>query len=290
MAQNRDLSDSWGVWERMSGTAAIERNCPDCGAPIHGEFCHACGEKAEPNLFSVGHYIREVVQEFVSLDTKFFQTIPALLVRPGFLTEEFVVGRRKRYLAPVRLYMLVAFVSFFALGYFLRNEVAPNVSITNQGNHYSFNLGLTEGPVVGGAAQHKADALFHVILEISPYVLLLVTTPAFALILQFLYWKRGKLYGEHLIFSFHFFAFALPVLIASVIISNIYVFSIGEIFFLCYLYFALRRFYRDRGALLLLRTLACTTAYFTITILTCAATMMLSYEIAVLIGQLPKSG
>ena len=265
-------------------------SCPDCGAPGHGEYCHQCGEKIEPHLFSVGHYIKEVFQEFISFDTKFFRTVPPLLFKPGFLSSEYISGRRKRYLAPARLYMVIAFFSFFALGNYLRNDLNFSMEVSKKNLNFSFQPGQKTVVAESAEKRQKVETMLGFMIEVSPYVLLLGSTPAFALILKLLYWKRKRLYGEHLVFSFHFFAFALLVLIAPIFTKNIYPIGAGYLLFLVYLYFALRKFYKDRGILLVLRTLAGTTSYFTIAAFALALTMLIAYEIAVLLGELPKGG
>jgi hypothetical protein len=45
-------------------------------------------------------------------DGKFFTTLKSLLLKPGFLTEEYVKGRRMKYLDPVRMYLFVSFAFF----------------------------------------------------------------------------------------------------------------------------------------------------------------------------------
>jgi uncharacterized membrane protein len=43
------------------------------------------------------------------------RTLKPLLVRPGYLTNEFSAGRRANYVSPVRLYLVVSLVFFFLL-------------------------------------------------------------------------------------------------------------------------------------------------------------------------------
>jgi hypothetical protein len=54
----------------------------------------------------------EVVSDFFSYDSRFAKTIYPFLFRPGFLTNEFVAGRRVRYMHPLRLYVFVSLVYF----------------------------------------------------------------------------------------------------------------------------------------------------------------------------------
>jgi hypothetical protein len=261
------------------------RLCPECGTPSVGEYCPHCGEKMEMHLFSVKHYIKEVFHEFAVFDTKFFRTIPALLFKPGFLSKEYIAGRRKRYLTPARLYILVAFISFFALGYYLNQVITDLFQITRSSNGQVI---FEVGTVKGEQARRIAETFIRFLIEISPYVLLLGSTPIFALILKLIYWKRHILYAEHLVFSFHFYAFSLIILIGSLFLHSNYSFFVSLALFLVYLYVALKRFYSDRGFLLAVRLLACTFAYFNIASLALFLTGFIAYTIGYQLGEIPE--
>jgi hypothetical protein len=58
--------------------------------------------------------MREATESLTHADSRLWQTLAALLFRPGLLTQEFLQGRRARYLPPFRLYLVVS-VLFFIL-------------------------------------------------------------------------------------------------------------------------------------------------------------------------------
>jgi hypothetical protein len=260
------------------------RLCPECGTLGVGEFCHNCGEQMETHLFSVKHYLKEVFHEFAVFDTKFFRTIPALLFKPGFLSQEYIAGRRKRYLSPVRLYTLVAFVSFFALGYYLNHTLSDIYKITTMSNgKMVFEL----NDVKGEQARHIAETFTRFLIEVSPYVLLLGSTPIFALMLKLIYWKRHILYAEHLVFSFHFYSFSLIILIGSLFLYSNYSFFVALAVFLVYLYVALKKFYSDHGFRLAVRLTAATITYFNIASFAILFAAFIAYVIGYQLGELP---
>ncbi len=59
----------------------------------------------------------DVLNEFLNWDSKFFATIALLIVKPWRLTNEFLAGRRVRYVHPLRLYLLASILFFFAVNY-----------------------------------------------------------------------------------------------------------------------------------------------------------------------------
>src|SRR5690349_14523356 len=90
--------------------------CPSCGGGLVGDYCHACGEKrAGARDLTLGHFLREAVQELTSLEhSKLLRTLRALLFRPGLLSAEWVEGRRNLYVKPLNLYLAVFALSLFA--------------------------------------------------------------------------------------------------------------------------------------------------------------------------------
>ncbi|HEX3078836.1 MAG TPA: DUF3667 domain-containing protein, partial [Puia sp.] len=111
----------------QSGVAgAIDgKRCLNCGAPLSGPYCAQCGQKDEhlhePFWKLAGHFIGDLFH----FDSKFIHTMVPLLFRPGFLTNEFISGRRKQYMQPVPLYIFLSAVFFILL--FLVNNPAEKI-------------------------------------------------------------------------------------------------------------------------------------------------------------------
>ena len=90
-------------------------SCLDCGAPLEGKYCIACGQRAQLRSLSLPSLTHDAVHDLVDLDSRVWQTLRALLFRPGFLTSEFLHGRRTRYLPPFRLYLVLSVIFFLLL-------------------------------------------------------------------------------------------------------------------------------------------------------------------------------
>ena len=95
--------------------APPQRVCLDCGAPLEGKYCVACGQRAQLRNLSLPSLTHDAIQDFVDVDSRAWITLRALLFRPGFLTNEFLHGRRTRYLPPFRLYLVLSLVFFVVL-------------------------------------------------------------------------------------------------------------------------------------------------------------------------------
>ena len=93
---------------------STDLHCPNCGAPVSGPFCSQCGQKDQPLRQSTLHFLRQALNEYFGVDGRLWVTLRLLIFRPGRLTAQHLLGRRRRYLAPLRLY-LFATILFFSL-------------------------------------------------------------------------------------------------------------------------------------------------------------------------------
>jgi hypothetical protein len=56
----------------------------------------------------------DIIQNFLSLDSKVLGSLRPLLLKPGFLTIEFIKGKRTKYLHPARLFLSIV-VAYFLI-------------------------------------------------------------------------------------------------------------------------------------------------------------------------------
>ncbi len=97
--------------------AHFEGFCANCEHPVNGSYCSNCGQSVKDfhrPFFSV---VSESLGDALSLDNRLFHTLLPLIARPGFITKEFMKGRRARYTPPFRLYLFLTFFAFLLLSY-----------------------------------------------------------------------------------------------------------------------------------------------------------------------------
>ena len=99
----------------MSKHYRKENNCLNCGATLHGKFCSNCGQENLEIHESFGHMMNHAISDYFHFDHQFFHTLKPLLFRPGFLTNEYMAGRRVKYLHPVKMYIFISVVYFLLL-------------------------------------------------------------------------------------------------------------------------------------------------------------------------------
>src|SRR5437588_8681224 len=98
----------------MAAQLTKSDTCLNCGRDVAGEnFCATCGQENDHRIVSAGHLLRDVFDEFLKYDAKLLNTLRCLIVQPGFLTNEYLAGRRIRYITPLKLYFIISTFFFF---------------------------------------------------------------------------------------------------------------------------------------------------------------------------------
>jgi hypothetical protein len=209
-------------------------NCRNCGAYAPEHYCAHCGQETNERLPSAREFVHEFLLHYFAAEGRLWRTLGALALRPGRLTIEYLRGRKRKYVLPLRLYLTVSVV-FFLL---LRLVAAPSAERMNAAFHRSLNDGHSTFTIIDfgfGKAIRKADGSFTCDLpkwlckritervvqppgelerrlsnltgdlfgHLSTAVFLLL--PVFAFYLQLAYFKRT--YGEHFLFALHVHSF-----------------------------------------------------------------------------------
>lgn len=86
--------------------------CLNCNLESDAKFCPSCGQSKSVQLSSIWHLISETFDVIYNLDSKVWQSIGPLIFKPGKLTNEYIAGKRVRYLPPFRLYLILSILFF----------------------------------------------------------------------------------------------------------------------------------------------------------------------------------
>lgn len=92
-------------------------NCLNCGAYLRGQYCGHCGQRSRSRLISLWELITDAFGDLFELDSRLWQTLVPLMVRPGLLTHDYLQGRRARYMPPFRMYLVLSLL-FFLVAFF----------------------------------------------------------------------------------------------------------------------------------------------------------------------------
>ncbi|HET7557869.1 MAG TPA: DUF3667 domain-containing protein [Rhodanobacteraceae bacterium] len=107
--------------------------CANCGAPLYGEYCYACGQPVKGLIRHLSGVLGDVFDTVLNIDSRVIRTLPALYLKPGFLSREYFAGRRVRYVTPFRLMFFLALIAFFVM------QLAFDSSTFNFGDRKSAN-------------------------------------------------------------------------------------------------------------------------------------------------------
>ena len=88
-----------------------ESACLNCGTPLVGSHCHACGQRGHQHK-TLGAFFHDLLHGVLHFEGKTWRTLPLLVWRPGKLTREYIDGRRASYVSPIALFLFVVFLSF----------------------------------------------------------------------------------------------------------------------------------------------------------------------------------
>ena len=272
-----------------TGSSAEENappTCRNCGAPVDGAYCAACGQETALRLPTLREFLREAAGRYVALDGRFWRTMFALLARPGFLTREYLAGRRRRYIRPARLYLFATLI-FFAVTRLLVGPIdifEVHADTPEEAKYLSpdkgFNVQMGEDAFGSLALQKrwnrfnnlsrsdKAEQLGEGMLRYAPYALF-VLLPAFALLLKLVYLgrrrrypRRPRLYGEHLVFAAYDHAFVfVAATIMLLLLGRTMALTIGVWVVGLYLLLSLRSVYGGPWIGLLLRAFVLFVSY-----------------------------
>ncbi len=209
----------------MPGVTA-HAECGNCGAALMGPYCFQCGQHAHESARSVAALFHDSWHVVTHIDSRFWQTLYILLLKPGVLTKEYFAERRARYLPPVRLYLVLS-VLFFAFGFAAahRNSAAPvaatpgvatpgaaanldarvNVFQVRDCNDIKTSWSWLQNTLRRSclrSQQDRGESVERAFFANVPKMMFLFV-PMMALLMLILYWRPRRYYVEHLVFFIH---------------------------------------------------------------------------------------
>jgi len=89
-----------------------DKTCLNCNYVVENRFCPNCGQENTDTRKTFHHLFVHFFEDLTHYENAFWKTIKNLLLKPASLTKEYLSGKRLSYLAPVRLYIFISFVTF----------------------------------------------------------------------------------------------------------------------------------------------------------------------------------
>ncbi|MBK7290010.1 MAG: DUF3667 domain-containing protein [Chitinophagaceae bacterium] len=104
-----------------------EKDCLNCGTVVQGRYCHECGQENVVPKETFWHMLTHFFNDITHFDGSFFTTAKDLLFKPGFLSKEYVSGKRVKYLHPVRMYVFTSAIFFLLFFGFFSGSKSINL-------------------------------------------------------------------------------------------------------------------------------------------------------------------
>jgi len=99
-----------------------DKTCLNCRYVVENRFCPNCGQENTDTRKTFYHLFIHFFEDLTHYKNAFWKTIRNLLFKPASLTKEYLSGKRLSYLAPVRLYIFISFITFFLITVFPNSE------------------------------------------------------------------------------------------------------------------------------------------------------------------------
>lgn len=221
------------------------RNCGyDLGVIVDAKYCPACGQETSTQPPTFREFIQHFFGNYVAVKGSFLQTLWRLLSRPGALTKDYLEGRKRAYMLPLRLYLTISVISFLVFGILagqgmqgvVKNETKIDPAAFESGNVIAFGdnnkITFDKGKIqchnvpdwICTRAKQKfgsAEAFKHLIETLPERMIrywayaMFVLVPLFAAFLKLVYVRRRMTYGSHIVFALHLHTFWLLAIVAS---------------------------------------------------------------------------
>lgn len=194
-------------------TGPAGTRCASCGASLAGPFCSACGEKRrDPGDLSLLGFLGRGVTSVLDLERGLLPSLRLLLTRPGFLTTEYLAGRRVRHTAPLRLFLFVNVLYFLVQPHLGTNTY--NTDLRSHTHRQAYSAGVA--PVVERtlAARGVDPAAYAAAFDARGATLARSLVMALAVMMALgtlIPAPRGTPAVGRLVFGLHFYAYFLLV-------------------------------------------------------------------------------
>ena len=267
--------------------------CLNCGAPFVPErrsYCPECGQETRLTPPTLRDLAQQFGGAYVSTEGALWRTLRLLLLRPGELTAQYLAGRRKQFVQPLRLYLTVSVLVLLLAR--LTGGVAPMGDVDSPAlgasvqtaqpsfelGLYGYEVGMKGGKFFCNRFPAQVCGRFRAVIEPDPELFLakvravndrvvanwgmvmFLLMPVFTAGLALLYRNRRMAYTEHLVHALHLHTFWFCVL-AVMLVHVTWVTVGGVLLMVAYTLLAGRRVYGGRWHGRLVRGLALAVPY-----------------------------
>ena len=214
------------------------QSCRNCGHSLgvaRPNYCSFCGQETSLHPPTLREFAQQFGGSYLAAEGALWRTL-GLLQLPGRLTQQYLAGRRRHYVLPLRLYLTISLVAFITFRLFnalqieglSRAQFKAPTSVTTSIELFQLGparAGMDKGTFFCTGLPAPVCARLQERFDLDPKSLarqarewperfiahlgtaMFLLVPAFAVWLKLVYLNRRMRYTEHLVFALHLHAF-----------------------------------------------------------------------------------
>src|SRR5690349_11026309 len=188
-----------------------EHTCKSCGNNFVGLYCNLCGEKIiEPKDRKFRTFIGSVLIATTIVDNKFLRSLWLTIKNPGFLSREYVDGRRVHYMRPLEVFLILNLIYFlfpvlqmFSSTLYSQLNILPHRNLARK--IISAKLSASQMSMQGFELMYNEKTMALAKLLIVLFIVLA------SLPLSLIFRKKNRFFTDHVALSVELTSFNLAV-------------------------------------------------------------------------------
>lgn len=124
-----------------------DKTCLNCRYVVQNRFCSNCGQENIDIRKTFHQLFIHFFEDLTHYENAFWKTIKNLILKPATLTKEYLSGKRLSYLAPIRLYIFISFITFFLISVFPDKKIEHSDANPKQTTDLKINKLIHPGTV-----------------------------------------------------------------------------------------------------------------------------------------------
>lgn len=230
------------------GKLRVDTTCQNCGDEVKVRFCPSCGQENTETKKSFHYLFTHFLEDLVHYESSFWKAIKYLLYTPATLSLVYLSGKRKQFMAPVKLFIFINFFAFFVFNAFVFHDIEKEMIKPNELNDEFFdkkNVFNDKTRFIGDSSASKSTEKSWIDVNINDKMTKLnqqytirqlnkmmfnkaianipkwifFFMPFFAFGLWLTHNKKKWWFFDHGIFTFHFFSTFLLLLSVTTLLS-----------------------------------------------------------------------
>ncbi|MEK8032576.1 DUF3667 domain-containing protein [Ideonella sp. DXS29W] len=221
------------------------RNCGTVWPQPRPNYCGHCGQETNLKPPTLLEFAQQFGGSYISMEGALWRTLLLLLFRPGRLTREYLSGRKRRYVLPLRLYLTISVVALLALQWsgamqpesgrdFVRFDGSDEINNTRLEITEAIKAGMEDGHFVCNGLPASwckqledrftldAKAMERELKQVPKRFVshwgsaMFALLPLYAFFLKIIYFNRRMRWSEHLVFALHLHAFIFAMVLVKI--------------------------------------------------------------------------